>query len=571
MNKTGLFKVDSIRKKFIFILSLIIIIIVMLYSAINIYISDAANQKDLQAHADYIVDITALTLAVPLWNYDGDAIRGVGKAILIDEDVVYINIFEFHHGISVYESNNRPSNDTTFFVKREVKHRNTVLGHVTIGFDTTHLTEERQALTISGLIQMAILLFFMTIAIRIASGYITKPLEALTDVMTQFAEGNHDIRAQANTNDEVMFLAQEFNYMADKLKNQLSETAYRSSHDSLTGLYNRHHFEKEFQKYNDSNLRPFTIMIGDLNGLKMANDVYGHEFGDQLLIEFSNVLIKCCEGKGIPIRWGGDEFVILLPKTNYLKATILRKEIKLACEAINFNEAGFAHLSVAIGHNTRIKDHQGLMETLANAEDIMYREKLLESKNVHSSIMDYLKSTLSERTKETFEHTQRLWTYCQLMAEDLQLTTDDLRRLKLFTSLHDLGKIAISDAILLKDGPLDAEEWDAVRKHPEVGYRLALTSPELVSISELILTHHERWDGSGYPQSLFGDEIPLLSRILSIADAYDAMTTDRPYRKKMTKMAALGEIRSNSRKQFDPDLSQIFLKKISKIDLIEPT
>lgn len=557
------FALNSIRRKFIFFVSLSIVIVMLIYSVANIYVSDKANHTSLQAHINYITHLSAESLAIPLSNNDGDAIRGIGRALHNDIGIVYINIIEYRNDRSVYQSNNLPEEDITIFGEREIIYRNEDIGHLTIGFDTTPLRDEFYGLIFQSLLQTLFLIALLTFVIGWISRFITRPLEQLKRVTSDFADGDLDARADIRSNDEVEILAKEFNHMADSLEQQIEETEYLSTHDPLTGLYNRHHFDVEFQRYNDSSLRPFTIMIADLNGLKMANDVYGHEFGDQLLIAFSDILKECCEDKGTPVRWGGDEFIILLPNTNRVQAAIIRKELKNKCEAASFDEAGFAKLSVAVGHGTRLQEHEGLMDVIKNAEDIMYREKLLESKSVHSSIMDYLKSTLNERSKETFEHAERLWEYSLMIAEELDISSDDLNKLKLFSSLHDLGKIAISDSILMKEGPLTNEEWVEMRKHSEIGYRLALTSPELVSIADLILSHHERWDGSGYPQGLYGDEIPLLARILSIADAYDAMTEDRPYRKKMSHLEALSEIRGSSRKQFDPKLAEIFITKMS--------
>ena len=169
-------------------------------------------------------------------------------------------------------------------------------------------------------------------------------------------------------------------------------------------------------------------------------------------------------------------------------------------------------------------------------------------------------ATLFERSFETEEHAERIGSLCAVVGEHLHLSHDDIDRLKLFAYLHDIGKIGISDQILNKPGPLNDDELLVMKTHPEIGYRIAMASPDFASIADLILTHHERWDGTGYPNRIAGERIPLLSRILAVADAYDAMTEDRVYRKAMSREAAMEEIRKNAGTQFDPQIAALFLE-----------
>ena len=150
----------------------------------------------------------------------------------------------------------------------------------------------------------------------------------------------------------------------------------------------------------------------------------------------------------------------------------------------------------------------------------------------------------------------------------MDLTDAQLNELELLSTLHDIGKIGINDNILNKPGKLTEDEWVDMKKHPEIGYRIAMTTPELVPIADYILSHHEHWDGSGYPQGSKREEIPLLSRIIAVADAYDAMTSDRPYRRAMTKNAAIEEIKKNAGTQFDPYIAELFLNILNENDNI---
>ena len=165
-----------------------------------------------------------------------------------------------------------------------------------------------------------------------------------------------------------------------------------------------------------------------------------------------------------------------------------------------------------------------------------------------------------EKSHETEEHSERLAALSRMVGEALQLSQMELDNLELLATLHDIGKVGIDDRILGKPEKLNDDEWIEMKKHPEIGYRIAVASPELVSISEYILSHHEHWDGSGYPKGLAGNDIPLLSRIISIVDAYDAMTEDRVYQSATDKETALGEIEKNAGSQFDPDIAELFCK-----------
>lgn len=194
----------------------------------------------------------------------------------------------------------------------------------------------------------------------------------------------------------------------------------------------------------------------------------------------------------------------------------------------------------------------------------MYQRKLLEHNSSHSAIVASIKATMTEKSQETEEHAERLALLSRAVAVELNMPQSDQVKLELLATLHDIGKIGISDQILTKQGKLSAEEWVEMKRHPEIGYRIAMATPELIPVAESILCHHERWDGSGYPQGISGESIPLLSRILSIVDSYDAMTQDRPYRKAMTHEEAIQEIERNSGTQFDPRIAELFVKILNK-------
>jgi len=347
-------------------------------------------------------------------------------------------------------------------------------------------------------------------------------------------------------------------------KQKEEEAVYLNYHDVLTGLYNRTYFDEQRKQLDVAENLPLSVIVGDINGLKLINDAFGHTEGDKLLIEISKILQKCCRTKDIVARTGGDEFSILMPKTNNQTAETIQKLITEACTKYGNNtEKQTYYTSISLGNATKTFEGESFLATLKYAEQYMYKRKLLEQKSILSSIMSSIKSTMFEKSHETEEHAERLAELSKKVGRALKLSDGQLSELELLSTLHDIGKIGIDQNILSKKGRLTSSEWDEIKRHPEIGYRIAQSSAELKDVSEYILCHHESWDGNGYPQGLKGDAIPLLSRIISIIDAYDAMTQDRPYRKAMSPEAALNEIRINAGTQFDPQIARIFIKMIS--------
>lgn len=348
--------------------------------------------------------------------------------------------------------------------------------------------------------------------------------------------------------------------ITDMKKNE-DKIKYMSFHDCLTGLYNRAYFEEELNRLNVQRNLPLSIVLGDVNGLKMINDTYGHERGDELLIKVAGILRQCFRKSDIISRWGGDEFIILLPLTDYSRAEEIVAKIEKTCYQYSTQDLP---VSISLGISTKVKEDESIEEIVKAAEDKMYWNKTTDEKRTHRSMMFSLEKSLDKKDYETEEHVERMGDLALLLGKDLNLPEDKLNDLVMLAALHDIGKIAVADSIILKPGKLTPEEWEPVKKHPEVGYRIAKSSTDLAAIADAILTHHENWEGSGYPEGLKGEEIPLVSRIISIIDAYDAMTNDRPYRKAFTKEQAIAEIRRCSGTKYDPKLVEVFIKIIDR-------
>jgi len=335
---------------------------------------------------------------------------------------------------------------------------------------------------------------------------------------------------------------------------------YMSFRDYLTGFYNRAFFEEELARLNVERNLPLSIVMADVNGLKMVNDTYGHEKGDELLKKVAEILKQSFRKSDIISRWGGDEFITLLPLTERRIAEEIAGRIEKTCSENHTEEIP---LSISLGISTKVKEGESIEEILKAAEDRMYSNKMSDEKRTHRPIISSIEKSLDEKKYETEEHVKRMEGLALLLGKNLKLSRIELNELAMLSALHDIGKIAVADSIILKPGKLTPEEWEMVKKHPEVGYRIAKSSVDLVVIADGILYHHENWDGSGYPEGIKGTEIPLLSRIISIVDSFDAMTSDRPYRRAFTREQAIKEIKKDAGIKYDPELVEAFLKIVN--------
>lgn len=361
-----------------------------------------------------------------------------------------------------------------------------------------------------------------------------------------------------NKYDEIVGCVLVFRDCSDN-KEKRRKIEYLSYHDQLTGLYNRRFFDEEIHKLDKQNNLPLSVIYADLNGLKTMNDAFGHIIGDLLITTFADTLESECRADDIIARVGGDEFVILLPKTGIVLAEKLAKRLK---EKVRRKTVVDIPISAAFGCAAKVSADQSIRETLKDAENVMYRKKTLENTSKKNEVIKSILNTLIVKSPREAKHSQRVAMLCESIGKAFCLDDDEIVELKTAGELHDIGKIAIDEVILNKNGTLSEAEWAHIRSHPEIGYRLLSTSYDFFNLAEYVLGHHEKWDGTGYPKALKHEAINWKSRVLAVADAYDAMTSERPYSKAMTQEEAVEELRQKAGTQFDPNIVKVFIEDV---------
>lgn len=366
-----------------------------------------------------------------------------------------------------------------------------------------------------------------------------------------------EIRFVKSAEDEVIGISR--NVSADKRYREKIE--YLSYRDQLTGLYNRRFFEDALLRLDISENLPLGIVMADVNGLKLVNDSFGHKMGDQLLKKVSQVIGESCREEEIICRIGGDEFVLLIPK---ISAKEIEEVIMRIKNHADHEKLGSIDLSISFGWELKNTVEEDVHEVFRRAENYMYKNKLFEGPSMRSKTISAIVHTLNEKNTREEQHSQRVSELSRRLAIKLGFTDRMVEEIKTTGLLHDIGKIAINEEILNKDGRLSSEEFSEIKRHPEIGYRILHSANDMIEISEYVLAHHERWDGAGYPKGLAGKDIPIQSRIISIADTYDAITSDRTYRKKNTKDEAIKELQRCKGSQFDPHLVDAFIELISE-------
>ncbi|MEA1961253.1 MAG: diguanylate cyclase [Bacillota bacterium] len=344
----------------------------------------------------------------------------------------------------------------------------------------------------------------------------------------------------------------------EELEKQLT---FLAEHDGLTGLFNRIQFEMQLQKLDEeADVLPVALIICDLDGLKRVNDSLGVSVGDECLFNWARIMENSLRD-GELFRIGGDEFAIVLPGYGEKRANEVYESLK--SRALEYNKNVLMPFSVSMGYSVRETSEVRMNEIFKQAEQNMCRQKLFHQQSGRRSIVEVMGKMLEARDRITDEHTDRMQDLIIRVGEALDFNEQQKQNLLLLARFHDIGKVGIADGILNKPGKLTVVEYEEMKKHSEIGFRIARAADDLFYIADWILKHHERWDGTGYPIGLKGEEIPVECRILSVVDAYDAIVSDRPYRKAMSHQCAIQELAEGAGSQFDPEVVRVFRKAVN--------
>ncbi len=341
--------------------------------------------------------------------------------------------------------------------------------------------------------------------------------------------------------------------------NHIKDMKYLSDFDELTGLYNSRYFIDMLKQHVEHSSLPISIIVCDVNGLKALNDKYGFDVGDKILLDLTVALNNIDIANKTVSRAAADEFAIVLPNTTKLEAENIIENISSQCILGKVSKISF---SLGYGVDTKTTKEGSLLQLIKSVEELLYKQKVYTSSGEKDNSIGLINSILHAKNKREQLHSDRVSEFCLAMAKALGWSQVEQNKLSTAGLLHDIGKIGISEAILNKPGKLTDGEYAEMCTHPEIGYNILQSFENMKELAEYAYSHHEKWDGTGYPRKLKGSEIPVEARILAIIDTFDAMTSSRSYREGLPQEVAVAELIKCKNTQFDPELVDIFVEKV---------
>jgi diguanylate cyclase (GGDEF)-like protein/putative nucleotidyltransferase with HDIG domain len=429
------------------------------------------------------------------------------------------------------------------------------------------------------------LMAFVVMALLL-SATLTRPLRAVTAAAQDLAAGDLEARAPVGSRDEIGTLASAFNAMGEELSSRAERLSLAfgdlkrlSETDALTGLFNHRAvyaaFDREMARARRHGL-VFSVAVVDIDNFKLINDTYGHPAGDIVIRQVTTVLVTNTRAADVIGRHGGDEFMVILPETGAVEAAGVADKLRRAMYDYPMVTPDGLHIPIRLSFGTASFPANGsqVNELLACADSNLYQSKRRGGDMVTRGgkdevrdrdavggfgMLDALVTTVDNKDCYTLHHSEDVTRLSLMMAEHLGLSEETQRVLRVAGLLHDVGKIGVPDALLRKPGRLTPAQYEIVKHHAALGATIIQGIPDEVDIRRAVVSHHERWDGKGFPAGVRGLAIPQLGRILAVADAFSAMTSDRPYRKALTRDEALAELEAGAGAQFDPDLVHVFV------------
>ncbi len=361
------------------------------------------------------------------------------------------------------------------------------------------------------------------------------------------------------TNTSILFDENENNENQDQSKQEAmnKKALYLKYHDSFTGLNNRLYFMEELHNIDIEENLPFTIVFCDVNKLKLVNDSLGCHTGDKLLKSFSSVFLRARNHGDLLARIENDEFAFILLKTD--EVTTIQKIERIKSQILNL-PMNTLNISVSFGHKTKTQTSEDVNDIIRGAEISLNHEKTTEERGLVKKSVILILKTMFDKYRNEKEHSKRVSSICESMGIHLDLPPKEIHKLKIAGAMHDIGKITIDEKVLYKKGKLTRREWIQIKNHADAGYRILSSTSAFSDIADAVLQHHEKWDGTGYPKGLKGEEILLNARVIAVVEAYDVLTAFKTYRQPLSKEEAFVEILRCSGTQFDPEIVRIFIK-----------